>query len=232
MMLSAVEDCPNLLTLVVICLCLFTLKKWYWDECDMQEGFFCQDLLTYVPFHSFISPRTSELIEQDVLSWSRRKRRGRENSRMLNSDLSARLKSLLLLEDPSSSSSEPKKNDALLQRTQLEEISSNQQNTNSQETSSVSCAEQMMATAESAQKSLKEEQRNEEQKRAKNASLERRRVSYRRIKPKKFRQIHAALPFKRWEECLVALMRRYDTILTLTLRIAAAAEQSHCGIGF
>lgn len=89
---------------------------------------------------------------------------------MLNSDLSARLKSLLLV-DPSSS--KPQKNDTHSQqrRKPLVEISSTQQHTKSQETPGPSLAEQMMATAASVQKSQKEEQRNEEQKSAKNATF-------------------------------------------------------------
>lgn len=90
---------------------------------------------------------------------------------MLDSDLSARLKSLLLVDDPSSS--KPQKNDTHSQQRSkpLVEISSTQQHTKSQETPGPCLAEQMMATAASVQKSQKEEQRNEEQKRAKNATF-------------------------------------------------------------
>ncbi len=106
---------------------------------------------------------------------------------MLSSDLSARLKSLLLVDDPSSSKLQ--KNDTHSQQRSkpLVEISSSstQQHTKSQETPGPSLAEKMMATAASVHKSQKEEQRNEEKKRAKNATFGMKKGFLTKDKPRK-----------------------------------------------
>ena len=104
---------------------------------------------------------------------------------MMNSDLSARLKNLLLVDQ--SSSKPHQKNDTLptQSRKPLEEISSTQHPTKSQETSTPSLAEQMMAASASVQKSQKEKQRNEEQKRAKNATFGMKKGFLMKDKPRK-----------------------------------------------
>eukprot|EP00984_Skeletonema_dohrnii_P003927 scaffold1350_cov137-Skeletonema_dohrnii-CCMP3373.AAC.7 len=104
---------------------------------------------------------------------------------MKNSDLSARLKNLLLVNQ--SSSEPPQKNDTLpmQRRKPLEEISSTHHPTKSQETSALSLAEQMMAASASEQKSQKEKQRNEQQKRAKNTTFGMKKGFLMKDKPRK-----------------------------------------------
>ena len=124
--------------------------------------------------HCRIPPSTTRLAPRQI-----------DKARMTNSDLSARLKSLLLVDQ--SSSEPPQKNDTLptQSRKPLEEISSTQHPTKSQETSTPSLAEQMMAASASVQKSKREKQRNEEKKRTKNATFGMKKGFLMKDKPRK-----------------------------------------------
>jgi hypothetical protein len=141
--------------------------------------------------------------------------RGRSTLSSMSSDLSARLKNLLLVDQ--SSSEPPQKNDALIEiskksKQQKEEepppplhyfshgstasasISSTQSSSQrfsstttnySLQTAAPSLAEQMMATASSVQKSQEQKQRNEQQKRVKNATFGMKKGFLMKDKPRK-----------------------------------------------